>query len=156
MRGKLPAIFAFLALLAGGALQSHASNKVRCDVLTIEVSNSNQGIDPALQSYAAIFKQSPFSGFNTFQLIHRKTYEMPLNAPVKLSLPASLGGSLRLNRKEGSQLDLTLTLARSGDKPIEINGRASPGTPFFAAGLKNPKGVWVIGIACRRNEIVVH
>ncbi|MCP4601548.1 MAG: hypothetical protein GY847_13720 [Proteobacteria bacterium] len=155
MKAKMPAVVALLALFAG-AFQSHASIKVRCDVLTIEASNSNRGIDPALKSYAAVFKQPPFAGFNTFQLIHRKTYDMPLNVPVTLTLPASLGGSLRLTRKDGSQLDLTLALARQGRKPIEINGRASPGTPFFAAGLKNQKGVWIIGVACNRDEIVVH
>jgi hypothetical protein len=107
-------------------------------------------------SYAEIFKQAPFSGFDTFQLVHRQTYEMPVNAPVSLTLPASLGGSLKLDRLVGSKLELTLTLARQGQSPIQIHGKASPGAPFFAAGLKNPKGVWIFGVACIQDEIVVH
>ncbi len=156
MRGKLPAAVALLALLCCGTIQAHATNKVRCDVLTIEASNADRGIDPALKAYAEIFKQPPFSSFNTFQLVHRQTYEMPLKAPVALRLPNSLGGSLRLDRQEGAKLDLTLTLARQGRSPINIQGRASPGDPFFVAGLKNPNGVWVFGVACNRNELVVH
>ncbi len=155
MRGKLLAVVALFALLAG-TIQAHASNNVRCEVMTIAASNSNKGIDPALTKYAAVFKQAPFSSFDSFKLVHRQVYEMPTRTPVQLSLPASLGGSLKLNQKDGSRLDLTLSLARQGHSPINIQGLASPGTPFFAAGLKNPDGVWVFGIACNRDEIVVH
>ena len=155
MRGKLLAVVALFALLAG-TIQAHASNKVRCEVMTIAASNNNKGIDPALTEYATVFKQKPFSRFDTFKLVHRQVYEMPFQAPVPLSLPASLGGSMKLSQKNGSQLDLTLSLVRKGQNPINIQGLARPGTPFFAAGLKNTDGVWVFGVACNRDEIVVH
>lgn len=155
MKDKLPIVVALAALLMG-MLPAHASETVRCDVLTIEASNSAGGIDKALMSYAEIFKQKPFSDFDTFQLVHRQTLEMPLNEPVSLTLPESLGGSLKLDRLIGSKLELTLTLARQGHSPIQIQGKASPGTPFFAAGFKNPKGVWIFGVACIRDDIVDH
>ena len=127
-----------------------AAAPVRCEVLTIQASNDSSGLDKRLTAHAAIFKQAPFSRFNSFKLVSAKTYDMPARNPVKLTLPASLGGSLRLNKVEAGQLDLTLTLARQGRKPVDIQGRASLNAPFFAAGFKNPGGVWIFGVVCKK------
>ena len=155
-RKAILAVIVAIVVSLAGTLGAIASDKVRCEFLTIEASNSNKGIDPKLKSYAGIFKQAPFSQFNSFKLVEKQSYEMLLNVPVALTLPSSLGGSLRLDRKDGEKLELTLTLIRAGRSPIQIKGRASPGSPFFAAGLKNPNGVWVFGVACNRDEIIVH
>ncbi len=155
MRGKLIAATVLLTLFLG-TLPANALGKVRCEVMTIQASNSKKGIDPALSAYKVVFKQRPFSAFDTFQLVHRQTYEMAVGTPTALSMPKTLGGSLSLNGEVNLKLSLTLTLARNGQRPININGTASPGAPFFAAGLKNPSGVWILGIACKHNDFSLH
>ena len=74
---------------------------------------------------------------------------MPVQAPVKLHLPNSLGGSLKLDDVTQGRLHLTLTLAREKRNPVSIKGMASQGAPFFAAGFKNPDGVWIFGVICQ-------
>ena len=155
MRAKPLAAAVALALL-GWAIQANASTKVRCEVLTIQATNAGLGIDAALIAHAAILRQAPFSAFNSFRLVHRQSYDMTVGSPTTLTLPASLGGSLRLNGEDRSRLDLTLTIVRQGKSPVSIKGAASPGAPFFAAGFKNQAGTWVFGVICSRIETVDH
>jgi hypothetical protein len=51
---------------------------------------------------------------------------------------------------EKGQLDLTLSLTRKGKSPVNIQGKAAFGAPFFAAGFKNPNGVWIFGVVCKQ------
>jgi hypothetical protein len=156
MSVKLAAGVILLALFIGNTPALFAAEKVRCEVLTIQASNSGDGVAKALESYATIFKQKPFSGFNTFQLVRRTTYSMPLGMHQKLVLPKPLSGSLLLRGETSGKLDLTLSLTPAGKKPITINGNALPGAPFFAAGLKNDTGIWVLGVICNRSNLNNH
>ena len=155
MKRLSPTLIALLAFLWGMPM-AHPAETVRCTVMTIQASNTGQGIDQKLQGYTSILKQPPFSKFDTFQLVKDDTYRVSLNAPTTLRLPKSLTGSLRLNSQQKDQLNLNLTLARNGQRPIEIKGRAHPGSPFFAAGFTNPGGIWIFGVACNQNEIATH
>ncbi len=141
---------AFLVVFFARVSSADAEKQVRCEVMTIQASNLGKGIDKRLKKHAATFKQPPFSAYNTYELVHRQTYKMPQSAPVTLRLPESLGGSLRLNKVVADQLDLTLSLARKGKSPVNIQGKANFGAPFFAAGFKNPKGVWIFGVVCKK------
>ncbi len=144
-------------LLLGGATLAEAGEKVRCEVLTIEASNSGQGVDPALMAHMSIFKKPPFSSFNTFRLVHKKSYELTLGAPAGLEMPKPLAGSLTFNKLVEGRLDLTLSITRPTGSPILISGKANPGSPFFAAGLKSSRGRWVFGVICdRANGILTH
>lgn len=133
-----------------GVSNAVAEKRVVCEVMTIQASNLGKGIDKRLKKHEATFKQPPFSAFDTYELVHRQTYKMPITASISLHLPESLGGSLRLNKEANDQLDLTLSLARKGKSPINIQGKATFGAPFFAAGFKNPKGVWIFGVVCKK------
>ncbi len=155
MKARLTAAILGLILLMG-ATASQASDKVRCEVLTIEASRSGQGIDPALTQHASIFQKAPFSGFDTFKLVHRQSYELTLGAPVALAMPKPLTGALQFNNRPQGRLDLTLSIVRPKLSPILINGKATPGSPFFAAGLKSAHGRWVFGIICDRANGVTH
>jgi hypothetical protein len=141
---------AFLLAVFSGVSEAGAEKKVQCEVMTIQASNLGKGIDKRLKKHEATFKQPPFSAFDTYELIHRQTYKMPRSASVSLHLPESLGGSLRLNKVVNDQLDLTLSLARKEKSPINIQGKATFGAPFFAAGFKHPKGVWIFGVVCKK------
>jgi hypothetical protein len=153
MKGKIVAAICAL-LLFGIGETAQASSRAECEVMTIHASNSGQGIDRALSKYETILKKSPFSGFNTFKLMNRQVVDIDTFQPRVLSLPDAIGGSLYLDRQAKGLLALTLTLTREGRKPIIIKGHASPGAPFFAAGMKSAQGVWVFGVACKsRNAI---
>ena len=155
MNARLLAAIIGLFLLLGATV-SQASDKVRCEVFTIEASRSGQGIDPALVQHASIFQKAPFSGFDTFKLVHRQSYELTLGTPVALAMPQSLTGSLQFNNRLQGRLDLPLSIVRPQRSPILINGKATPGSPFFAAGLKSAHGRWVFGIICDRANGVTH
>jgi hypothetical protein len=150
----LAALVAGALALGGGAVQ--ASERIRCEVLTIEASKTGQGIDPALAIYGAVFKVAPFSEFDTFKLVARRSYELTLGAQSALSLPAPYGGALRFDRENGGRFELSLTLTRPTGGPVFVQGKATPGTPFFAAGLRSALGRWVFGVACDRANGVVH
>ena len=145
-----------LLILVGGTDHAYASAKVRCEVLTISASNSSHNIDPELAKYTAMFRQPPFTAFNSYRLVNRKHYELALGIPSTLKLPETFKGALRFNQEDKGQFELTLTIARLGKKAINIRGRASPNAPFFTAGFKSPGGVWVFGVLCNKGEIVNH
>jgi hypothetical protein len=156
MKPKLLAAVLGLTLLAA-ATHSAAADKVRCELLTIEASNAGQGIDPALMAHAAVLQKAPFASFNTFKLVQRQGYELTLGAPAALAMPAPLRGSLTFNSLLEGRLDITLSIERPAGGPVIINGKASPGSPFFAAGLKSDSGRWVFGIVCDRgNGVIQH
>lgn len=145
------------ALLAvGAAAGADASNRVRCEVLTIEASRTGQGIDPALAGYRAIFQVPPFAEFDTFRLVGRRSYELTLGAEVPLAMPSPYGGALRFDREGKGRFELSLSLTRPQGAPILVQGKATPGTPFFAAGLRSALGRWVFGVACERGNGIVH
>jgi hypothetical protein len=154
-RTALAALLAGLLAL-GAVATAQASEKLRCEVLTIEASRTGQGIDPALAAYQSIFKLPPFAEFDTFKLVSRRSYELTLGSDAALAIPSPYGGSLRFDRESGGRFELSLSLTRPSGAPILVQGKATPGTPFFAAGLKSALGRWVFGVACDRANGVVH
>ena len=152
---KLAALFVGLLALTGIAV-AQASERIRCEVLTIEASRTGQGIDPALVVYSSVFKTAPFAEFDTFKLVARRSYELTLGGQSALSLPAPYSGALRFDRENGGRFELSLTLTRPTGSPVFVQGKATPGTPFFAGGLKSALGRWVFGVACDRANGVVH
>jgi hypothetical protein len=140
----------------GAIAAAEASERIRCEVLTIEASRTGQGIDPALAAYGAVFRAAPFTQFDTFKLVSRKSYELTLGSQAALVLPSPYGGALRFDRENAGRFELSLTLTRPKGAPVQVQGRATPGTPFFAAGLKSALGRWVFGVACDRANGVVH
>lgn len=152
---KLAALLSGLLVLTSmGAAQ--ASERIRCEVLTIEASRTGQGIDPALAIYTPVFKTAPFAEFDTFKLVDRRSYELTLGGLAALSLPSPYAGSLRFDRENGGRFELSLTLARPTGNPVLVQGKATPGAPFFAAGLKSALGRWIFGVACDHADGVVH
>lgn len=143
-------------VMSSGLSETRASDELTCKVFAIQASNLGTGIDNALSPYVGIFKQKPFSQFNSFKLVFERSYKLKFGMLQKLSFPDSIAGTLRLNGEEKGRFHLTLTVARKGHKPIDIRGQASPGVPFFAAGFSNDKGVWVFGVACTQSEIISH
>lgn len=149
-------VLTIASLLLGGLVETQVSHAARCEVLTIRASNQNLGIDESLAAHAAVLRQAPFSAYNTFQMVNRRSYDLAVGASVALDLPAPVIGSLRLNSEGREQLELTLTIVKQGKSPISINGRAGPGAPFFAGGVTSSIGVLVFGVVCNRSGIVTH
>ena len=141
----LTLMFAALAILSSKA---EAAERTRCEILTVQASNSGRGIAESLTQYAEIFKKPPFATYDSFELLDRQVVELALAVPTQLTLPENIGGSLNLNGRIGKQLDLTLTLSRNKKTPITIRGHASPGAPLIAAGMTSSKGIWVFGVVC--------
>lgn len=150
----IAAVLGALAFCAAAPAQ--ATEKVRCDVLTIEASNRGQGIDAALAEHGAVFRKHPFSSFDTFRLVSRHAYQLELGVPTALTLPAPLGGSIVYNQQVQGKLDLTLTITRPQVKPVTVRGKASPGSPLFAAGFKSGAGTWIFGVVCNRSATITH
>jgi hypothetical protein len=144
------------AIVLGVAFPAQASDKVRCDLLAIEASNRGQGIDAALTQHTSMLSKPPFSAFDTFKLVSRHAYDLQLGVPAPLSLPAPLVGTLAYNSETNAKLDLTLTITRPQAKPVTVQGKASPGSPFFAAGFKSSGGTWIFGVICNRSETINH
>lgn len=119
-----------------------------CRVLTIQASNEGKGVDEKISKFAHIFKNTPFSGYNTFTLIDSQFVKIELKSPLQLQLPDSITGSLMLKKIADGKLDLAFALSRAGKPPVRINGIAAPSSPIFAAGMKSPTGIWIFGVAC--------
>ena len=149
-------VMAFALILLGGLSWAQVSHAAQCEVLTIRASNTDSGIDESLKVHAAVLRQAPFSAYSAFQLVEKRSYDLAIGTPAALNLPAPFVGSLRLNSESGGQLDLTLTIGRQGKKPISVNGRASPGAPFFTGGFASSTGVLIFGVVCDRSGIVAH
>lgn len=149
-------VIAVASILIGVIVETQVCHAAQCEVLTIRASNSNLGIDASLEAHAAVLRQAPFSAYDTFQLLDKRSYDLAVGAPAVLNLPTPFVGSLRLNSESSGPLDLTLIVGRQGKSPISINGRASPGAPFFAGGFSSSTGVLVFGVVCDRSGIVVH
>jgi hypothetical protein len=151
-----------VALSIGSPLA--ADDVVRCEVLSIEARNDGSGVDPALRSvleaHATVFDKYPFSTFDSFKLVMRRTYELKMVSQVALTLPQPFTGRLSLKGWDSGQLKLSLSLSRGEGQPIVVDGNASPGTPFFAAGLASSGGTWIFGVLCDRagggDGIVTH
>ena len=154
MKGTAITSIIVLILLAGSA-SALANSAARCDILSIEASNANTGIDPKLNKYRAIFQKPPFAGFNSFELVSHQSIEVQMPAAKTLTLPNAIGGSLRLRGEQKGAFQLTLTIARDGQSPVSIEGVASPGAPLFTAGFKSPQGIWVFGIACEQKKTII-
>ncbi len=146
MKAELIAIVVATLLLC--TFSAFAGKTASCKVLTIEASTSGQGIDPALKAHAVVFQKKPFADYNTFKLVHSQSYDLAKGANAQIVLPSPIVGELSFNKITAGRLDLTLTLKRPSLPSVVINGKAAPGSPFFAAGLKSPHGRWVFGIIC--------
>ncbi|MFO8073476.1 MAG: hypothetical protein R6V85_16550 [Polyangia bacterium] len=174
MRAELQGVVAMrrtswiLALAIAGAALSigppvAAGDVVRCEVLSIEARNDGSGVDPALRSvlaeHATVLDKYPFSTFDSFKLVMRRAYELKVGSQAALTLPQPFAGRLSLEGWSAGKLDLSLSLSRGEGQPIVVDGNASPGTPFFAAGLASSGGTWIFGVLCDRaggDGIVTH
>ncbi|MBN2802574.1 MAG: hypothetical protein JXR91_05735 [Deltaproteobacteria bacterium] len=145
--------FSFIALLflfvMWGAPAAYANEKIMCKILTIEASNSNIGIDEKLGEYTKLFKMEPFSAYNSFKLINTEKVELLKGVETELKLGDNLNGTLKYSGLQLNHLVLSLNLLRADKPPVVIEGKALPGTPFLAAGLKSGNGRFVIAVKCQ-------
>ena len=126
-----------------------ADNLVKCKVLTIEATNDSSGVPLSLNAYASIFRQKPFDAYSGFRLVDTQEYSLKLNTQLQLVLPDQLSGTLLYKGKlTNHQLQLTLSLGKADNQPIIIDGTATSGTPFLAAGFKSPSGRWIFAVKC--------
>ena len=135
-----------------GSIHTHtafANGVIFCKVYTIEASNNAAGVDNNLKDYLSIFAQKPFTEFKSFELISEKEYKLVPNKPLQLTLPTQLSGTLEYKGMTGNSLNLNLKLSKQGSTPIIIEGKTGNGVPFIAAGLKSPKGRWVLAVKCK-------
>jgi len=151
MRKQLLALlFGIVAL--GIALPAGATERIRCEVLSIEASTAGRGVDPALSAalgrHAGVLSKPPFAGFDSFRLESRRPYELEVGKAVDLTLPRPFGGRLTAPGRDGARFELILDIVRPGASPVRIQGKASPGTPLFAAGFAGPGGTWIFGVIC--------
>ncbi|MCK9521884.1 MAG: hypothetical protein M0R76_02425 [Proteobacteria bacterium] len=149
-------IIACLTLLLWGFPLAVNASDTTCDLLTIEATANAQGIDPALSDWASIFRAAPFSQFDTFRLVEQRQYALALGAPTALVLPQGIRGTLEFQGMRAGQLNIALVLQRDERMPVILAGRATPGVPFMAGGLKSEQGRWVFVVLCRRTAMPVH
>ena len=144
-------LLTFALLVWAGRARSEEA--VQCDLLSIRATNTPGGkISPDLSAYSATLAKPPFSAFNDFRLIQKKTYTLEaVNANHPLELPSNMKGMLTYKGFFNEQFRLELHIEKAQGSALSTDINASAGKPFFIAGFTLPDGgTLVLGFICNK------
>ena len=109
-------------------------------------------IDPSIGNLPQL-KKPPFSSYNTYRLLDRKSVSLKKGTPIEY--PLVDGRKLELVLLDKSAKPVRYRLAASIGAPKgetflkKIEVTASPNEPFFVAGQNHQGGILVLGIAIK-------
>ncbi|WP_394826432.1 hypothetical protein [Pendulispora albinea] len=133
---------------------TQADETAKTEILVLHATQQPGGgiIDPSIGNLPQL-KKPPFSSYNTYRLLDRKSASLKKGAP--LEYPLVDGRKLELSFIEKTAKPTRYRLAASiggpkGEtflKKIEVT--ASPNEPFFVAGQSHQGGILVLGITVK-------
>jgi hypothetical protein len=161
MKHLTAVFFATLSLLGSANLQgaglgiasanAEAPNAVNAEVTVIHATQEPSGsIDPRIGNMPQLSKP-PFSAYNTYKLLDRKTVVVEKSKTTNYALPN--GRTLQIaaeplpNKTYKVQASISRPEGGAFLKLLEVT--ASPNEPFFVAGQTYGKGSLVIAITIR-------
>jgi len=133
-----------------GPIHAQPATSAEAEVIILYGSNDNTGIDPQLGKMPELSKP-PFSSFNSYKLLDRKSLTLVKGAAQNIALPTSSTLAVTLkdvttNKSNETRYDVTESIT-NGDKSIlpELEVSAKRTEFFFVAGEKYKDGALVIG-----------
>ena len=135
--------------------KSPSASKLKCEVLEIEASNKDGGIDSSLKSLSGKLKKPPFSSWKRFKLLKRHDGEVEEKKTMKVGLVTDGAFSL-LNRGanarkgKSTRLRLTFTLDdKSGERKVDGTINVDSGDTYLMGGDRLPGGgTYVLAVNC--------
>jgi hypothetical protein len=166
---RMTPLGALLAVVAGTAvplhaeaasLPSHASNVAQApaaaeselELLVLHATNDGKGIDPKLGKIEELTKP-PFSAWNSYKLLERKTIKLKKGESTKVTLPTgelelTLKDVIPAKGKDPKKAVITASVTRGGKKVVTIGDvTGKTGERFFVAGQKHQGGELVLGFS---------
>jgi hypothetical protein len=161
MKRKLAALLSVVALsaLSGFAQVGEsvafaadpAPASVNAEIMVMHATQEATGsIDKRIGSMPQLTKP-PFSAYNTYNLLDRKTVSVERGKPTSYALPNGRTLQLGIEALPEKQYKVTASVSRGEGgsflKLLEV--KASANEPFFVAGQTHGKGVLVFAITVR-------
>ena len=127
---------------------------VTAELTVLYASNDASGIDPKIGKMPAL-EQPPFSSYNSYKLLERRRYKLPIGSPVSHTLE---GGSIAVfsfkeyikpvKKGEAKKYLITASIQSPGGKPLSplVEFTVRLGETVFGPGSKHKSGVLVVGI----------
>lgn len=147
-------LFIFCAIMLAG-FRSAAADEASCNVLEIEATSKDGGIDKALKQIEGKLKKPPFSSWKSFKLIKKHTPKLVLMHPKTVSL--AKGGKLtmlyrdRVDAKgKKTRLRLSFTMDdNEGSRQSDVTIKLDSGSFYMSGGrpLKSG-GTYIFAAAC--------
>ena len=131
-----------------------ANQAMVAEVVVLHGTNSGEGIDPKLGDLKQL-KEPPFSAYDSYQLLEKKSLPLELSKGSELKLPNDGTFKLALQevlqpkkKDEPKRYLLEASISKPDGKSFlpAVTVKAQPNEIFFIAGQKYKKGILVLGI----------
>jgi hypothetical protein len=133
-------------LPAPAPLQDPAVQAAAAEVLVLYANNSGKGIDPDIGDVPEL-KEPPFSSYNTYELIEKKSFDLAKDVPAEQGLPNQDKLALTFLGVDKKKLHLTALITKpDGEKFVSTEWRVKGDKLFFIAGRQYKDGILVLGI----------
>jgi len=148
--GIAAAVFTTASVAQAQSAEDNANVEIM--VLHATQQPGSGAIDPSIGNLPQL-KKPPFSSFNTYKLLDRKSLAIKKGQPIEFALVD--GRKLALVLVEKTPKPERYRLAASINAPKgeaflkKIEVTASPNEPFFVAGQSHKGGILVLGIAIK-------
>jgi hypothetical protein len=161
MKRTLTALLSIVALSALSGVAPMAEREafaadpapasVNAEIMVMHATQEAAGsIDSKIGSMPQLSKP-PFSTYNTYKLLDRKTVSVERGKPTSYALPNGRTLQLGIEALPEKQYKVAVSVSRGEGaaflKLLEV--KASPNEPFFVAGQTHGKGVLVFAITVR-------
>ena len=127
---------------------SRAEQPLVAEVLILHATNEQKGIDPRIGKLPELGK-SPFSNYDSYQVLDRARLPLKKDAPQNLKLPNGRTLQVRLLEELGpDSVRLSASINRPSGKeflPL-LEVKAHAGQAFIVAGQSHKKGILVLVI----------
>jgi hypothetical protein len=128
-----------------------APASINTEVMVMHATQEESGsIDARIGSMPQLSKP-PFSAYNTYKLLDRKTLAVERGKPMSYALPNGKTLQVSVEALEGKQYKVTASVSRGeGSSFLRLlEVKASANEPFFVAGQTHGKGVLVFAITIK-------
>ncbi|WP_269540915.1 hypothetical protein [Cerasicoccus fimbriatus] len=148
MKTSLRSILLLLILAIAPGL-AHAEEAVQMEVILVLASNTGQGVDPALQPYAANLER--LFRFNTYQQRDKKTMTISVPGARNVNLYGGTDLQLGLQAVSDGKLPVNLDWRRGKEKLLRTMIRLNANTPTIIGGPQGPNntGTYLLIIQSR-------